>query len=82
MPPEEYVEAPVNNSEYMAAIVQKTFDFVLRIQDSQKYEDIEIPKKWKDIRDRLYIPYDFNNKRHLEFEGFEILIFNFFFFIF
>lgn len=68
MPPDEY-QYPVNNSFFTNVIAKLNIGLALKFGPlvGQK-----IPSAWKDIEQKLYLPYDGKLDYHPEFEGFDV----------
>ena len=68
MPPDEYKDA-VNNSVYTNVVAKINLQFAVEVANLFQ---IETPREWEEIIEKLYIPYDVKLQYHPEYEGFEI----------
>ncbi|XP_062823571.1 protein-glucosylgalactosylhydroxylysine glucosidase isoform X1 [Anolis carolinensis] len=66
MPPDEYHHA-VNNSVYTNVVAQKSLNFASYLA-SQLH--IPIPKEWKEVGEKIKVPYDKNRHYHPEYDGY------------
>lgn len=64
---DEYA-AHVNNNAFTNAAVRKALLIAVR---AAELVGAPAPREWRHIADRMYIPYDREHGRHLEYEGFD-----------
>lgn len=69
IPPDEYA-VNVHNSIYTNAAIQKSFEFLFRLQRTF-FQDKTIPERWREIAENLYMPYDAEKDIYLEYEGYK-----------
>lgn len=64
---DEYAEH-VNNDAFTNASVRKTLHIAVR---AAEILDVPAAPEWSHVADRMYVPYDAANGRHLEYDGFD-----------
>ena len=68
MPPDEY-QFPVNNSVYTNVVAKLNIESAIELG---RMLGEDIPEKWSVIAEKMYIPFDKENKYHPEFEGYHL----------
>lgn len=68
MPPDEY-HYPVNNSVYTNIVAQMNIRLAIRYGELL---NVPVPSDWKEIADKMFIPFDSTLRYHPEYEGFDI----------
>ena len=64
---DEYAEH-VNNDAFTNASVQKALQIAVRCAEIL---DLPARPEWSAVADRMYVPYDAEHQRHVEFDGFD-----------
>jgi trehalose/maltose hydrolase-like predicted phosphorylase len=64
---DEYAEH-VDNDAFTNAAVRQALQIAVR---AAELLNVPAPREWSDIAGKIYIPYDAENQRHLEFEGYD-----------